>query len=217
MASKGSGNGSRRPRRGRRSSSVKEDAHARELRALTSQMSRLVALSAARMPTLDHPTFVSSRKCIKGYTYTSLDVRPTKTEKGHSFGQRLSIPVPISEFPKKKVSCVQLRLNPSPSFDSTVWVALRKLPPSYTLSSENVFKLFTDGSAAVLMYQHVPNGIQRDNKIIYYLASVGTEIGDMGDYAIIVYSKDDTLEADEMVIHVDVEHQRLPSATSLPV
>nr|BBD78655.1 coat protein [Peanut stunt virus]BBD78665.1 coat protein [Peanut stunt virus] len=217
MASKGSGNGSRRPRRGRRSFPIKEDAHARELRAVTAQLNRLVALTAARMPTLDHPTFVSSRKCAKGYTYTSLDVRPTKTEKGHSFGQRLNLPVPVSEFPKKKVSCVQLRLNPSPTFDSTVWVTLRKLPPGYSLASESVFKLFTDGLSAVLMYQHVPNGIQRDNKIIYDLSPVGTEIGDMSEYAIIVYSKDDTLEDDEMLIHVDVEHQRIPSATALPI
>nr|ABQ09456.1 coat protein [Peanut stunt virus] len=216
MVSKGSGNGSRRPRRGRRST-VKEDGYARDLRALTSQLNRLVALTAARMPTLDHPTFVSSRKCIKGYTYTSLDVRPTQIQKGHIFGQRLSLPVPVSEFPKMKVSCVQLRLNPSPAFDSTVWVSLRKLPSNYSLSSENVFKLFTDGSAAVLTYQHAPTGIQRDNKILYNLATVGTEIGDIGDYAVIVYSKDDTLEADEMVIHVDVEHQRIPSATALPV
>nr|BBD78650.1 coat protein [Peanut stunt virus] len=216
MASKGTGNGSRRPRRGRRSSPA-EDAHARELRAVTSQLNRLVALTAAQMPTLDHPTFVSSKRCIKGYTYTTLDVRPTKTEKGHSFGQRLNLPVPVSEFPKKKVSRIQLRLNPSPAFDSTVWVTLRKLPPSYSLASENVYKLFTDGGAVVLTYQHIPTGVQRDNKILYNLSSVGTEIGDIGEYAIIVYSKDDTLEADEMVIHVDVEHQRIPSATALPV
>nr|CAP19053.1 coat protein [Peanut stunt virus]CAQ35207.1 coat protein [Peanut stunt virus] len=216
MASSGSGNGSRRPRRGRRSSS-KVDAHARELRALTAQLNRLVAISAAQMPSLDHPTFVSSRKCRPGYTYTSLDVRPTKTEKGHSFGQRLVLPVPVSEFPKKKVSCVQLRLNPSPKFDSTVWVSLRKLSPGYSLTSESVFKLFTDGNAAVLIYQHVSTGVQPRNKITFDLASVGTEIGDIGDYAIIVYSKDDTLEADEMVIHVDVEHQRIPSASALPV
>nr|AAV41832.1 coat protein [Peanut stunt virus] len=217
MASSGSGSGSRRPRRGRRNSSAKVDAHARELRALTAQVNRLVAITAAQVPSLDHPTFVSSKKCRPGYTYTSLDVKPAKTEKGQSFGKRLSLPAPVSEFPKKKISCIQLRLNPSPKFDSTIWVSLRRLPKDYSLASESVFKLFTDGNAAVLIYQHVSTGIQPRNKITFDLASVGAEIGDLGEYAVIVYSKDDVLEANEMVIHVDVEHQRIPSATALPV
>lgn len=217
MANSGSGTGSRRPRRGRRNTPAKKDAHASALLALTAQVSRLVAITAAQAPSLDHPTFVASRQCRPGYTYTTLDVKPARTEKDHSFGQRLILPDSVSEFPKKKVSCVQVRLNPSPKFNSTIWVSLRQLPPNYSLSSESVFKLFTDGHAAVLTYQHVPTGIPSRNKITYNLASTGTEIGDLSNYAVIVYSKDDVLEVDEMVIHVDVEHQRIPSATALPV
>lgn len=216
MASR-SGNGSRKSRKGKRSPAVHADAHARELRALTAQLNRWVSTMTAQMPTLEHPTFVSSRKCRPGYTYTTLDVKPTKTEKGHSFGQRLSLPAPVSDFPKKKINCVQLRLNPSPTFDSTVWVTLRKLPSGYSLASENVFPLFTDGKSAVLTYQHVQTGVQPRNKIVYDLASVGTEVGDIGDYAIIVYSKDDVLQADELTVHTDIEHERIPSASKLPV
>lgn len=216
MASR-SGNGSRKSRKGKRSPAVHADAHARELRALTAQLNRWVSTMTAQMPTLEHPTFVSSRKCRPGYTYTTLDVKPTKTEKGHSFGQRLSLPAPVSDFPKKKINCVQLRLNPSPTFDSTVWVTLRKLPPGYSLASETVFPLFTDGKSAVLTYQHVQTGVQPRNKIVYDLASVGTEVGDIGDYAIIVYSKDDVLQADELTVHTDIEHERIPSASKLPV
>nr|ATA65227.1 coat protein [Peanut stunt virus] len=221
MASR-SGNGSRKFRRGKRSSVVhsassQADAHARELRALTAQLNRWVFFHAAQMPTLEHPTFVSSRKCRPGYTYTTLDVKPTKTEKGHSFGQRLSLPAPVSDFPKKKINCVQLRLNPSPTFDSTVWVTLRKLPSGYSLASENVFPLFTDGKSAVLTYQHVQTGVQPRNKIVYDLASVGTEVGDIGDYAVIVLVKDDVLQADELTAHTDIERERIDSASKVQV
>nr|ATA65235.1 coat protein [Peanut stunt virus] len=216
MASR-SGNGSRKSRRGKRSPAVHADAHAKELHALTAQLNRWVFDYAAPMPTLEHPTFVSSRKCRPGYTYTTLDVKPTKTEKGHSFGQRLSLPAPVSDFPNKKINCVQIRLNPSPTFDSTVWVTLRKLPSGYSLASENVFPLFTDGKSAVFTYQHVQTGVQPRNKIVYDLASVGTEVGDIGDYAIIVLFKEDVLQGDELTVHTDIEHERIPSASKLPV
>nr|AJF48814.1 coat protein [Peanut stunt virus] len=221
MASR-AGNGSRKSRRGKRSSAIHSassqvDAHTRELRALTAQLNRWVFYYAAQMPTLEHPTFVSSRKCRPGYTYTSLDVRPTKTEKGHSFGQRLSLPTPVSEFPKKKVNCVQLRLNPSPTFDSTVWVTLRKLPPGFNLASENVFPLFTDGKSAVLTYQHVQTGVQPRNKIVYDRACVGTEVCDIGDNASIYLLNNDVIDTDELTVHTDVEHERIPSASKLPV
>nr|AAC99857.1 coat protein [Peanut stunt virus] len=214
MASR-SGNGSRKSRKVKRFPAVHADRHARELRALTAQLNRWVSTMTAQMPTLEHPTFVSSRKCRPGYTYTSLDVRPTKTEKGHSFGQRLSLPAPVSDFPKKKMNCVQLRLNPSPTFDSPCGLLLGNLS-GYSLASENVFPLFTDGKSAVLTYQHVQTGVQPRNKM-YMTCLVGTEVGDIGDYAIIVYSKDDVLQADELTVHTDIEHERIPSASKLPV
>nr|QKI28866.1 capsid protein [Dendranthema indicum cucumovirus] len=218
MAQNGTGGGSRRPRRGRRNNNNNvSTARDKALLALTQQVNRLANIASSSAPSLQHPTFIASKKCRAGYTYTSLDVRPTRTEKDKSFGQRLIIPVPVSEYPKKKVSCVQVRLNPSPKFNSTIWVSLRRLDETTLLTSENVFKLFTDGLAAVLIYQHVPTGIQPNNKITFDMSSVGAEIGDMGKYALIVYSKDDVLEADEMVIHVDIEHQRIPSASTLPV
>ncbi|CAT02560.1 coat protein [Gayfeather mild mottle virus] len=217
MAQSGTGGSSRRPRRGRRNNNNRNNDRDKALRDLTVQVKRLAIIAASTAPSLQHPTFIASQRCRPGYTYTSLDVRPTKTEKGHSFGQRLTIPVPVSDYPKKKVSCVQVRLNPSPKFDSTIWVSLRRLDETTILTSENVFKLFTDGAASVLIYQHVTTGVQPNNKITFDMSNVDAEIGDMNRYALIVYSKDDVLEADEMVIHVDVEHQRIPSATSLPV
>nr|CAI91561.1 coat protein [Tomato aspermy virus] len=215
MAQNGTGGGSRRPRRGRRNNNNNNlTARDKALLALTQQVNRSANIASSSAPSLQHPTFIASKKCRAGYTYTSLDVRPTRTEKDKSFGQRLIIPVPVSEYPKKKVSCVQVRLNPSPKFNSTIWVSLRRLDETTLLTSENVFKLFTGGLAAVLIYQAVPTGIQLNNKITFHMSNARAEIGDMGKYALIVYSKHDVLETDEMGLHRHMDSRSIPSPST---
>nr|CAJ20020.1 coat protein [Tomato aspermy virus] len=218
MAQNGTGGGSGGPRRGQRNNNNNNStARDKALLALTQQVNRLANIASSNAPSLQHPTFIASKKCRAGYTYTSLDVRPTRTEKDKSYGQRLIIPVPVSEYPKKKVSCVQVRLNPSPKFNSTIWVSLRRLDKTTLLTSENVEKLFTGGLAAVLIYQQVPTGNRTNNKIAFETSKDGDEIGDMDKYALIVYSKKEVLQAEKRQIHIDIEHQRIPSASTLPV
>nr|ATA65239.1 coat protein [Peanut stunt virus] len=216
MASR-SGNGSRKSRKGKRSPAVHADAHARELRALTAQLNRWVFYHAAQMPTLEHPTFVYSRKCRPGYTYNTLDVKPTKTEKGHSFGQRLSLPAPVFDFRKKKINGVQLPLNHFPIFDSAEWVILRKLPSGGSLGSENRFHLCRSGKSAENHQQQANTGVNPPKKILYHLAPIGLEVGDIGNHALFVFFKDDILQDEGLTVHTDIERERIPSDSKFPV
>lgn len=202
----------RRPRRGSRSASGADAG----LRALTQQMLKLNKTLAIGRPSLNHPTFVGSESCKPGYTFTSITLKPPEIEKGSYFGRRLSLPDSVTDYDKKLVSRIQIRINPLPKFDSTVWVTVRKVPSSSDLSVAAISAMFGDGNSPVLVYQYAASGVQANNKLLYDLSEMRADISDMRKYAVLVYSKDDKLEKDEIVIHVDVEHQRIPISRMLP-
>nr|ADA63482.1 coat protein [Cucumber mosaic virus]ADA63483.1 coat protein [Cucumber mosaic virus]UOF93401.1 coat protein [Cucumber mosaic virus] len=204
----------RRPRRGSRSASSSADVN---FRVLSQQLSRLNKTLAAGRPTINHPTFVGSERCKPGYTFTSITLKPPKIDRGSYYGKRLSLPESVTEFDKKLVSRIQIRVNPLPKFDSTVWVTVRKVPASSDLSVAAISTMFADGASPVLVYQYAASGVQANNKLLYDLSPMRADIGDMRKYAVLVYSKDDTLESDELVLHVDIEHQRIPTSGVLPV
>nr|UVZ36690.1 coat protein [Cucumber mosaic virus] len=204
----------RRPRRGSRSASSSADA---TFRVLSQQLSRLNKTLAAGRPTINHPTFVGSERCKPGYTFTSITLKPPKIDKGSYYGKRLLLPDSVTEFDKKLVSRIQIRVNPLPKFDSTVWVTVRKVPASSDLSVSAISAMFADGASPVLVYQYAASGVQANNKLLYDLSVMRADIGDMRKYAVLVYSKDDALETDELVLHVDIEHQRIPTSGVLPV
>ncbi|CAC80012.1 coat protein [Cucumber mosaic virus] len=202
----------RRPRRGSRSASGADAG----LRALTQQMLRLNKTLAIGRPTLNHPTFVGSESCKPGYTFTSITLKPPEIEKGSYFGRRLSLPDSVTDYDKKLGSRIQIRINPLPKFDSTVWVTVRKGPSSSDLSVAAISAMFGDGNSPGLVYQYAASGVKATNKLLYDLSEMRADIGDMRKYAVLVYSKDDKLEKDEIVLHVDVEHQRIPISRMLP-
>nr|URM60596.1 CP [Cucumber mosaic virus] len=204
----------RRPRRGSRSASSSADAN---FRVLSQQLSRLNKTLAAGRPTINHPTFVGSERCKPGYTFTSITLKPPKIDRGSYYGKRLLLPDSVTEFDKKLVSRIQIRVNPLPKFDSTVWVTVRKVPASSDLSVTAISAMFADGASPVLVYQYAASGVQVNNKLLYDLSAMRADIGDMRKYAVLVYSKDDALETDELVLHVDIEHQRIPTSRVLPV
>ncbi|AGN56080.1 CP [Cucumber mosaic virus] len=204
----------RRPRRGSRSASSSSDAN---FRVLSQQLSRLNKTLAAGRPTINHPTFVGSERCKPGYTFTSITLKPPKIDRGSYYGKRLLLPDSVTEYDKKLVSRIQIRVNPLPKFDSTVWVTVRKVPASSDLSVAAISAMFADGASPVLVYQYAASGVQANNKLLYDLSAMRADIGDMRKYAVLVYSKDDALETDELVLHVDVEHQRIPTSGVLPV
>lgn len=203
----------RRPRRGSRSTTSGVDAG---MRALAQQMLRLNKTLAIGRPSLNHPTFVGSESCKPGYTFTSITLRPPKIEKGSYFGKRLSLPDSVTDYDKKLVSRIQIRVNPLPKFDSTVWVTVRKVSPTSDLSVAAISAMFGDGNSPVLVYQYAASGVQANNKLLYDLSEMRADIGDIRKYAVLVYSKDDKLDDDEIILHVDVEHQRIPISRVLP-
>nr|AOA49624.1 coat protein [Cucumber mosaic virus] len=202
----------RRPRRGFRSASGADAV----LRALTQHMLKLNRTLAIGRPTLNHPTFVGSESCNPGYTFTSITLNPPEIEKGSYFGRSLSLPDSVTDYDKKLVSRIHIRINPLPKFDSTVCVTVRKVPSSFDLSVAAISAMFADGNSPVLVYQYVASGVQANNKLLYDLSEMRADSGDMRKYAVLVYSKADKLEKDGIVLHVDVEHQRTPISRMLP-
>lgn len=214
--SESSNAGRGRRRRPRRPSRSAQSADA-SFKLLSRHLSQLNKTLAVGRPSLNHPTFVGSERCRPGYTFTSLTARPPKIEKGSYYGTRLVLPDSVTDYDKKLVSRIQIRVNPLPKFDSTVWVTVRKVSSSSDLSVKAISAMFADGVSPVLVYQYAASGLQSTNKMLYDLTAVKADIGDMRKYAILVYSKDDTLELDELVLHVDIEHQLIPTSRMLPV
>lgn len=208
--------GRRRRRQSRRPPRSAQSAEA-SVKILTQSLVRLNKTLAAGRPSLNHPTFVGSDACKPGYTFTTITLKPPKIDKGSYYGKRLNLPDAVTNYDKKLVSRIQIRVNPLPKFDSTVWVTVRKVPASSDMSVSAISAMFADGESPVLVYQYTASGVQANNKMLYDLASTRADIGDMRKYAVLVYSKDDTLEDNEIVLHVDVEHQRIPSSSVLPV
>nr|QNF86692.1 coat protein [Cucumber mosaic virus] len=204
----------RRPPRGFRSAPSSADA---KFRDVAHQLSPLNKTLAAGPPTINHPTFVGSERCRPGYTFTSITLKPPKIDRGSYYGKRLLLPDSVTEYDKKLVSRIQIRVNPLPKFDYTVRETVRKVPASSEFSVAAMFVMFADGASPVLVYQYAASGVQANNKLLYDLSAMRADIGDMRKYAVLVYSKEEALETDEMVIHVDIEHQRIPTSGVLPV
>ncbi|AMN92174.1 3b [Cucumber mosaic virus] len=207
----------RRRQKSRRASPRSASSAEASLKVLTQSLSRLNRTLAAGRPSLNHPTFVGSDVCKNGYTFTSITLKPPQVDRGSYYGKRLLLPDVVTNYDKKLVSRIQIRVNPLPKFDSTVWVTVRKVPASSDMSVSAIAAMFADGESPVLVYQYAASGLQANNKLLYDLSSTRADIGDMRKYAVLVYSKDDVLETDEIVLHVDIEHQRIPSASVLPV
>nr|QSH48343.1 coat protein [Cucumber mosaic virus] len=204
----------RRPRPGSRSAPSSADAN---FRVLSQELSPLNKTIAAGRPTINHPTFVASERCRPGNTFTSITLKPPKIDRGSYYAKRLLLPESVTEFDKKLVSRIQIRVNPLPKFDSTEWVTVGKVPASSDLSVAAICAMFADGATPVLVYQYAASGVQANNKLMYDLSAMRADIGVMRKYAVLVYSKDDALETDEQVHHVDIQHQRIPTSGVLPV
>nr|QEQ76255.1 coat protein [Cucumber mosaic virus] len=204
----------RRPRRGSRSAPSSADAN---FRVLSQDLSPLNKTLSAGRPTINLPTFVGSERCIPGNTFTSITLKPPKIDGGSYYGKRLLIPESVTEYDKKLVSRIHIRVNPLPKFESTEWVTVRKVPASSDLCVAAISAMFAVGATPVLVYQYAASGVQPNNKLLYDLSPMRADIGDMRKYAVLVYSKDDALETDDLVHHVDVEHQRIPTSGELPV
>nr|QKI28874.1 hypothetical protein 2 [Toona sinensis cucumovirus] len=171
----------RRPRRGSRSASSSADATFKVLSQQLSRLNKTLAAGrptinhptfvgserckpgytftsitlkplAAGRPTINHPTFVGSERCKPGYTFTSITLKPPKIDRGSYYGKRLLLPDSVTEFDKKLVSRIQIRVNPLPKFDSTVWVTVRKVPASSDLSVAAISAMFADGASPVLYW-----------------------------------------------------------------
>nr|BAF45130.1 capsid protein [Cucumber mosaic virus] len=204
----------RRPRRGSRSAPSSADAN---LRVLSQQLSRLNKTLSAGRPTINHPTFVGSERCKPGYTFTSITLKPPKIDRGSYYGKRLLLPDSVTEYDKKLVSRIQIRVNPLPKFDSTVWVTVRKVPASSDLSVAAISAMFADGASPVLVYQYAASGVQANNKLLYDLSGDARLYRRHEKVRRPRVLKRRCTRADELVLHVDVEHQRIPTSGVLPV
>nr|BAF45131.1 capsid protein [Cucumber mosaic virus] len=204
----------RRPRRGSRSASSSSDAN---FRVLSQQLSRLNKTLAAGRPTINHPTFVGSERW-------NLDTRSHLLPYSHQKYTAGLIMVKGCHYLIQSRNMIR-NLFRAFKFELTLCRNLilpcglqcvKFLPPqTYPLPASLLCLRTEPHRYWFINMLHLESKLTTNLRMIFRRCAL--IYATLQSTPSSVYSKDDALDTDELVLHVDVEHQRIPTSGVLPV